>query len=107
MALPKANRLKDKKDFEEVFKKGNAVKGNFLLVKSKANGRPFPRYAIIISTKTVANAVNRNRIKRVLMEVVKREMVMGKKGVDTVIIVNKKGEEEALILDLIGLLSKN
>ena len=64
MALPKKNRLKKKKDFEEVFKKGKAVRGNFLFVRYLKNSLQFPRFAFVVSSKVSKKAVARNRIRR-------------------------------------------
>lgn len=71
MALPKKNRLKKKKDFEEVFKKGKAFRGNFLFVRYLKNDLQFPRFAFIISAKVSKKAVVRNHIRRYLSEAVR------------------------------------
>ena len=74
MALPKHNRLKRKKDFESVFKKGKAVKGDFLFVRYLKNSLGFPRFAFVVSSKVSKKAVVRNRIRRILSEAARMEL---------------------------------
>ncbi len=68
MALNKKNRLKKKHDFGEVFKKGKAIKGSFLFIKYRKNGLDAPRLSFVVSVKVARNAVERNRIRRILSE---------------------------------------
>ena len=68
MALNKQNRLKKKKDFEEVFKRGKAVKSSFLFAKYIRNDLGLPRVAFVVSAKVSKKAVDRNRIRRSLSE---------------------------------------
>ena len=74
MALNKKNRLKKKKDFEGVFKKGKAVKGNFLFVRYLKNNLEFPRFAFVVSSRVSKKAVVRNRIRRALSEAARSEL---------------------------------
>lgn len=74
MALNKKNRLKKKKDFESVFKKGKAIRGNFLFVRYLKNGLQFPRFAFVVSSKVSKKAVVRNRIRRLLSEAARTKL---------------------------------
>jgi len=86
--LPRKNRLKKKKDFERIFKKGKEYKEDFLLLKTISNNLQFSRFGFIINKKVVKKATIRNKIKRRLREVVRREILPKiKKRVDCVIIV--------------------
>ena len=107
MALPTVNRLKDKKDFERVFKKGNAVKGNFLFIKLLENCIPVSRFGFIVPAKIISSAVARNRIKRIFSEVARKYIDQGQKNLDILVIFNKKGDEKALTLELAELLARN
>jgi len=71
LALNKKNRLKKKRDFEDVFKKGKAVKGSFLFIKYKKNELGVSRFGFIVSAKVARKAVDRNRIRRILSEAVR------------------------------------
>ena len=81
MALPKANRLKSRRDFQAVFRNGFRCHGSYLTLralKPTLSSMPsveksmqvcinYPtRIAISISTKVSKRAVVRNRIKRQL-----------------------------------------
>ncbi|OGN05238.1 MAG: ribonuclease P protein component [Candidatus Yanofskybacteria bacterium RIFCSPHIGHO2_01_FULL_44_22] len=68
MALNTKNRVKNKKEFDEVFKRGKTVSGSFLFVRFIKSMGEFPRFGFIISSKISKKAVIRNRIKRLLSE---------------------------------------
>ncbi|MDJ0676948.1 MAG: ribonuclease P protein component [Calothrix sp. MO_167.B42] len=80
MALPKPNRLKSRRDFQAVFRRGFRCHGSYLTLRAlrsslsknpseldgaSPNWIPVPtRIGISISTKVSKRAVVRNRIKR-------------------------------------------
>lgn len=82
-----ANRLKKKKDFEKVFEQGKGFKENSLYLKIKENNLEQPRFGFAVGKKFSVKAVERNKIKRKLREVVKKEIPNFKKKVDAVIVV--------------------
>ena len=71
MALNTKNRLKKKRDLEKVFKKGKAVRGNFLFIKRLKNELDDPRFGFVVSTKISRKATERNRIRRILSEAIR------------------------------------
>lgn len=85
--LATTNRLKKKKDFEMVFKRGEGFKENFLYLKIKKNNLKSSRFGFIVSKKFSKKAANRNKIKRRLSELVRIKLPLIKKGIDGVIIV--------------------
>lgn len=85
--LLKQNRLTKKKDFENVFKKGQGAKSGFLLLKFIPNKLDHTRFAFVVSQKVSKKAVQRNKIKRYLREKVRLEMAKVKKGLDCVLVV--------------------
>jgi len=85
--LPKANRLKKNKDFENVFKKGQGFKEDFLYLKIKKNNPESSRFGFVVSKKFSQKATERNKIKRRLRELVKVKLPKIKEGIDVVIIV--------------------
>src|SRR3990167_10143695 len=89
MALNKKNRLKKKRDFEDVFKKGKAVKGNFLFIKYKKNELGVSRFGFVVSAKIAKKAVGRNKIKRILSEAV-RDRIDGLGSYDVLVFANHK-----------------
>jgi ribonuclease P protein component len=85
--LPKANRLKKKKDFEKVFKKGKGYKEDFLYLKVAKNNLKNSRFGFAVSKKISKKATIRNQIKRRLRELARIKLPQIKKGVDGVIVV--------------------
>lgn len=92
--LPKKNRLKNKKDFERVFKQGKGFKEDFLFLKVKKNNLKESRFGFIASLKVSKKAVFRNKIKRRLRETVREKLSEVKSGIDVVLIAQKGTEEK-------------
>lgn len=92
--LPKSNRLTKEKDFQEVFKKGKAIKSDFLLFRVLKNNLNTNRFGFIVSKKVSSKATTRNKIKRRLRGVVAAELKNIKGFKDFVIValpsINKK-----------------
>ena len=107
MALNKANRLSDKKDFDLVFKKGSAVKGNFLFIRSRDNNKNVSRFGFSIPTKVVSRAVIRNRLKRIFSKTASQYISQEFKGKDVVLVVIKKGDEKIMNSEFEKLLNKS
>ena len=80
-------RIAKKKDFDLIFKKGKSIKQGFLLLKFILNHLPYNRFAIVISKKVSKSAVKRNKIRRVLKELIKKQSVDLEKNIDGVLIV--------------------
>ncbi len=93
--LSKTNRLQKNKDFDEVFKKGKGFKEDFLFLKFLGNNLEVSRFGFVVSNKVSNKATVRNRIKRVLRELVQKKLPNIKKGIDVVLVVNNqiKGRE--------------
>lgn len=72
--LPKENRLKKKKDFEDVFEKGKGFKQAFLFLKAKKNNLKTSRFGFVVGKKVSNKAVVRNQIKRRLREAVRHKL---------------------------------
>ena len=90
MALPTRNRLKNKKDFDTVFKKGKALNGSFLFIKTLPSLRGYPRFGFIVASKFVPKAVLRNKIRRLLADIIWPELLLNMPSCDTVVVVTKK-----------------
>jgi ribonuclease P protein component len=84
--LPKINRIKKKKDFEEIFKKGASFKNSLLILKVVKNNFNESRFGFIVSQKVSKKAVVRNKIRRRLSEIIKAEFNNIKSGLDLVFI---------------------
>ncbi len=91
--LPNKNRLKKTKDFENVFKKGNGFKENFLVCKVSPNGLNISRFGFVISQKVSKKANVRNKLKRRLRELVKSRLINIKRGIDGILICQPGSEK--------------
>lgn len=108
MALNKKNRLKKKRDFEEVFKKGKAVNGSFLFIKYRKNELGIPRFAFVVSAKVSKKAVERNKIRRIISESA-RTVIKNLDNYDVIVVVAKKiigADRKNIIEDFLGVLKK-
>ena len=66
--LPKANRLRKPREFQRVYKEGRRFEGRFMTVFVLPSETESQRLGITASKKTIGNAVQRNRAKRLLRE---------------------------------------
>jgi len=85
--LPQTNRIKKKKDFELIFKKGRSLKDGFLILKLMENNSDQSRFGFIVSQKVSKKATIRNKVKRRLRSAVEENLENIKKGFDAVLIV--------------------
>ena len=84
----KKYRLQKEKDFEDVFKKGYYSPTPLWTLKWKKNGLLYPRYGFVVSNKISKSAVIRNKIKRRLRDIVRRNHIIY--PVDMVFIVKPR-----------------
>lgn len=85
--LPKNNRLKKKKEFENVFKGGKGYKEGFLYLKVIDNNLKCSRFGFIVGKNFSKKAVLRNKARRKLRELARIVLPNINKNVDAVIIV--------------------
>lgn len=84
--LSKLNRIKKKKDFDVIFKKGASLKSDLLILKVLKNNFEQSRFGFVVSKKVSKKATVRNKLKRRLSEAVKTELKNIKDGLDLVFI---------------------
>lgn len=84
--LAKINRLKKRKDFKLVFKKGKGFKEDFLVLKRIKNNLKRTRFGFIVGRKISKKATTRNKIKRRLRGLVRIRLGKVKTGFDVVLI---------------------
>jgi len=102
--LAKKNRLTKEKEFKTVFRKSKSSFDDILGVKVTKNKLEYSRFGIIVSSKVSKKAVERNKIKRRLSNLIRLQKQKIIRGFDCVIIVlppilNKKLEEISQSLD--------
>lgn len=106
--LEKKHRLAKDRDVRVTLARGRSFFSPFFTLKF-FTGPSSPRFAFVVSTKVSKKAVTRNRIKRVLREVVKLSLKSFKSG-DYVVMVkpsSAKLPEDAMLKEFSGLLQKS
>ena len=94
--LAKNNRLKKTKEIERVVKEGRKiVSRNFLVYFLSENTYSYPRFAFSVSKKVAKKAVLRNKIKRWLREITRKEIIPTLKINADFLVVAKKEIIEA------------
>jgi len=86
--FPKTNRLRKKAEFKKIYKYGQRKKGSFFNFYFLDNNLDRNRYGIVIANRTVKKASQRNRLKRIIREALKKTRI--KKGVDLIVVVKKE-----------------
>jgi ribonuclease P protein component len=82
-------RIKRKSDFQRVYTQGKKrVSSSFILYCTIDSNRKYRRLGITASKK-VGNAVTRNRCKRIVREVFRRNKELFLEGTDVVVIVRR------------------
>lgn len=69
--LPQKLRLNKTKDIENVSKKGKSIGSKFFVLKYLPNSSKNSRIGFVISTKISKKAVERNKIKRQMREIIR------------------------------------
>jgi len=88
--LKKENRISLNKDFDRTFRSGKSFIGKNLKIKVVDNNLEKTRFGIIISAKISKKAVVRNKYRRLIREIIKKELLNISSGKDLVIIVFKE-----------------
>jgi ribonuclease P protein component len=81
--------LSKKKDFESIFKNGVFFSGPGMSLRAKKNDLAYSRFAVVTSLKVSKKAVERNRLRRQITEVLRKRFDRIGKGFDAVFIVKK------------------
>ncbi|MDD4358411.1 MAG: ribonuclease P protein component [Candidatus Pacebacteria bacterium] len=90
--LKKENRLTKKKDFDRVYKKGRGIRSDSLFLKILENDKEKTRIGIVISKKVSKKAVERNKIKRRIREIVRKMDFC--KGFDIIVVAYPNAKEK-------------
>lgn len=85
--LSRQYRLQKDKDFELVFKEGKIFSSKFLFLKLRKNNLKDSRFGFILSKKISKKSTVRNKIKRKLREIIRKDLDKIRAGFDVVIVV--------------------
>lgn len=95
--LPLKNRLKKRKDFENIFEKGVTAPNRYFFLKIVQSDNPETRIGFIVSKKVSKKAVERNRVKRLFREAVQMNLIRIKPSYDLVFIVLNSAKNKTLL----------
>jgi len=87
--LSKIYRLKSKSDFARVSKTRNSAYEKLLGVKVRENQLPHSRFGIVVGLKVSKKAPERNKIKRRIREIIRKNLNDIKSGHDIMVLVLK------------------
>jgi len=85
-------RIRKKKDFLHLYKKGNRYRGKYFILIYLSNELTFSRVAVVASKK-LGNAAQRNRAKRWLRTLFRRNKELFQKPFDLIFIPRKQIHE--------------
>ena len=86
-ALPAAERIRGRPEFERVYNAGARSLGRFMIVFVLPNGGAQPRLGVA-ATRKIGSSVERNRAKRLAREVFRRHKVAA--GLDIVVVPRRE-----------------
>lgn len=83
-----------------MFKNGKTVNGSFLFIKFKKNNLEMSRFGFIVGLKISKKAVERNKIKRLLSEVIRVNLKQIKNNYDIITVVKSVAIVKAIKSDV-------
>ena len=89
--LPRSERIHLQKDFERIFQKGRAYHSQFLVLKTVHNDLSVNRFAVVVSNKISKKATERNRLKRRIRGILRKETKRIKKQGNDWVLLTKNG----------------
>ena len=95
--LHKKWRINRGKEYGYIYKTGRRITGKYIIVFIKENHLDHNRFGIVTSKK-IGNAVTRNRAKRQLREVIRKNMQIMRLGYNLVIIARFNMKESSFDL---------
>jgi ribonuclease P protein component len=96
--LDKKRRINRGKEYGFLYKNGRKINGRYIIVFIKENNLEHNRFGIVTSKK-IGNAVIRNRAKRKIREVIRKNLQIIRPGYNIVVIARFNIKE--VIFDLI------
>ncbi|MBU1102626.1 ribonuclease P protein component [Patescibacteria group bacterium] len=83
------NSLSKEKDFQIVFAGGKIIQDEYLIVRARTNGLGDSRWGLVVSAKVDRRAVARNRLRRQMREIIRKNSARLVSGLDVVVIAKK------------------
>lgn len=82
-------RIKKKKDFLHLYKKGKRYRGKYFILVYLSSASDFSRMAVVVSKK-IGNAVKRNKIKRWMRTLYRRNKHLLVNSIDIIFIAKRE-----------------
>ena len=96
MGLPASRRLKRHGEFASVKAEGTGQKGRYVVVNVRRTGDGNPSRCGIVTGRRIGNAVRRNRVRRRLREIIRREGDRIASGIQLVIIARQHSTQATM-----------
>ena len=90
--MKKTNIIKKNYEINRIINNKNVIKNKYFSIYNAKNNLNKYRFAICISTK-IGNAVERNKVKRQIKDIIDKSNLMFKSSCDYVIIIKKEINE--------------
>jgi ribonuclease P protein component len=109
--LTRLERIRSEKDFKSLYRNGSRIRGRYFDLVFRPNGLGFSRLAVVVSKK-VGPAVTRNRIKRRMRELFRRNKSICTDPTDVVVVTRPgivglaKGELEAAYFEAVAAMGR-
>jgi ribonuclease P protein component len=87
--LPSKHRLALRKELKRVQTSGRLFQGKFFSLLTAGNKLDYSRFGLIVSAKVAKKAVDRNRVRRLLIESIREFLLEVKPGFDVVFLTKK------------------
>lgn len=112
MALPKKERIKGRKEFEKIFKTGREIRTPLGIVKFQGNAFRYNRSAVVVPVAVSPQAVDRNRLKRLIFESLQnifkeaenRRTAVEKKFFTDVLVIAQPGIKDKKLVEITAIL---
>ncbi len=85
--LPQGHRLHKETDIKTLFANGKSVFDVYCGFKYRKNNLPVSRFAVVVGLKVSKRALERNRIRRQLREIIRLRLDVLKPGYDVLVLV--------------------
>ena len=87
--IPSKNRLKEKKEIEQIFSQGKTISEKFLIAKIANNKLGYSRFVFSIGLGFSKKAVERNKLKRILKGLLLENLEKIKTDLDIIFFIKK------------------
>jgi ribonuclease P protein component len=87
--LNRKNRLTNNSEFQQVYNQGRSFAGSYVVLYVKKNRMEHTRFGFTVSKK-IGNAVERNRIKRIMREICRLNLERFAEGYDLIFVARRK-----------------